>query len=59
MADPEPLPPGHLLRTAPGVLVTPHVGAFTPALWTRLEALVLRQPVRFAAGSDLENVVTR
>ncbi|MEV8089622.1 hypothetical protein [Streptomyces nigra] len=55
----EPLPPGHLLRTAPGVLITPHVGAFTPALWTRLEALVLRQPARFAAGSDLENVVTR
>jgi phosphoglycerate dehydrogenase-like enzyme len=57
--DPEPLPPGHPLWTAPGVLITPHVGAFTPDLWPRLEALVRRQLARFAAGEELENVVTR
>ncbi|WP_372346395.1 NAD(P)-dependent oxidoreductase [Streptomyces sp. KL116D] len=30
VTDPEPLPPGHPLWTTPGVLITPHVGAFTP-----------------------------
>ncbi|MBO1332491.1 2-hydroxyacid dehydrogenase [Streptomyces sp. VRA16 Mangrove soil] len=59
VTDPEPLPPGHPLWTAPGVLITPHVGAFTPDLWPRLEALVRRQLVRFAAGEELENIVTR
>ncbi|MFI8536223.1 2-hydroxyacid dehydrogenase [Streptomyces aquilus] len=59
VTDPEPLPPGHPLWTAPGVLVTPHVGAFTPDFWPRLEALVRRQLARFAVGRELENVVTR
>ncbi|MGX1372833.1 phosphoglycerate dehydrogenase-like enzyme [Streptomyces canus] len=58
VADPEPLPPGHPLRTAPGVLVTPHVGAFTPGLWPRPEALVRRQLARLAADGEWENVVT-
>ncbi|MEE1825201.1 2-hydroxyacid dehydrogenase [Streptomyces sp. BE20] len=57
VTDPEPLPAGHPLRTAPGVLVTPHVGAFTRAMWPRLEALVRRQLDRFAAGEELDNVV--
>ncbi|MFK0119549.1 2-hydroxyacid dehydrogenase [Streptomyces sp. NPDC090994] len=59
VTDPEPLPPGHPLRTAPGVLITPHVGAFTPALWPRLETLIRDQLARFAAGAELRNVVAR
>jgi phosphoglycerate dehydrogenase-like enzyme len=59
VTDPEPLPPGHPLWAMPGVLITPHVGAFTPHLWPRLEALIRRQLARFAAGEELENVVTR
>ncbi|MEV5870159.1 2-hydroxyacid dehydrogenase [Streptomyces tendae] len=59
VTDPEPLPPGHPLRETPGVLITPHVGAFTSSLWPRLEQLIRRQLHRFAAGEELENVVSR
>ncbi|MFD8536090.1 2-hydroxyacid dehydrogenase [Streptomyces rubrogriseus] len=59
VTDPEPLPPGHPLRETPGVLITPHVGAFTSSLWPRLEQLVRHQLSRFAAGEELENVVPR
>ncbi|QIY66149.1 NAD(P)-dependent oxidoreductase [Streptomyces sp. RPA4-2] len=59
VTDPEPLPAGHPLWGAPGVLITPHVGAFTPSLWPRLEELVRRQLTRFAAGEELDNVVAR
>ncbi|MEU7213533.1 2-hydroxyacid dehydrogenase [Streptomyces sp. NPDC044989] len=59
VTDPEPLPPGHPLRETPGVLITPHVGAFTSSLWPRLEQLIRRQLSRFAAGEELENIVSR
>ncbi|MDQ0809618.1 phosphoglycerate dehydrogenase-like enzyme [Streptomyces sp. B3I7] len=59
VTDPEPLPPGHPLRETPSVLITPHVGAFTSSLWPRLEQLIRRQLSRFAAGDELENVVSR
>jgi phosphoglycerate dehydrogenase-like enzyme len=59
VTDPEPLPPGHPLRETPGVLITPHLGAFTSSLWPRLEQLIRRQLRRFAAGEELENIVSR
>ncbi|RPF30460.1 2-hydroxyacid dehydrogenase [Streptomyces sp. TLI_185] len=59
VTDPEPLPSGHPLWATPGVLITPHIGAFTPSLWPRLEALIRRQLTRFAAGEELENIVPR
>ncbi|MDQ1031160.1 phosphoglycerate dehydrogenase-like enzyme [Streptomyces umbrinus] len=59
VTDPEPLPQAHPLWTTPGVLITPHVGAFTLSLWPRLEALIRRQLARFAAGEELENIVPR
>lgn len=37
----------------------PHVGAFTPFLWPRLEELIRRQLTRFATGEELDNVVAR
>ena len=58
VTDPEPLPEGHPLWSAPNVLVTPHVGGATPAMWPRAYRLVRQQLERFAAGEQLENVMT-
>jgi phosphoglycerate dehydrogenase-like enzyme len=58
VTDPEPLPAGHPLWTAAGVLISPHVGGDTSAFWPRAHALVRDQLERFAAGQPLANVVT-
>lgn len=57
VTDPEPLPVGHPLWEASGVLITPHIGAFTSAMWPRLEELIRRQLDRFARGEELANMV--
>jgi phosphoglycerate dehydrogenase-like enzyme len=57
VTDPEPLPAGHPLWSAPGLLLTPHVaGAETTGL-ARVMALVRAQLVRYAAGEPMLNVV--
>jgi phosphoglycerate dehydrogenase-like enzyme len=58
VTDPEPLPADHPLWRAPHLLVTPHVGGATPAMWPRAYALVREQLARFAAGVPLENVMS-
>jgi phosphoglycerate dehydrogenase-like enzyme len=58
VTDPEPLPPGHPLWTAPGVLLTPHVGGDSSAFLPRAKALVTDQLVRYVEGRDLRNIVT-
>jgi phosphoglycerate dehydrogenase-like enzyme len=58
VTDPEPLPEGHPLWSAPNVLITPHVGGATPAMWPRAYRLVRRQLERFAAGEPVENVMS-
>ena len=58
VTDPEPLPKGHPLWSAPNVLITPHVGGATPAMWPRAYRLVREQLERFAAGEPLANVMT-
>src|SRR3954447_2126573 len=58
VTDPEPLPPGHPLWSAPHLLITPHVGGATPAMWPRAYRLVREQLERFAAGEELVNVMT-
>jgi phosphoglycerate dehydrogenase-like enzyme len=58
VVDPEPLPADHPLWDAPGLLVTPHVGGSTSALWPRAYRLVREQLVRFAAGEPLANQIT-
>jgi len=58
VTDPEPLPPGHPLWTAPGVVVTPHVGGAAASLWPRAHSLVREQLRRLSAGVGLLNVVT-
>ncbi len=58
VTDPEPLPTGHPLWNAPNVLISPHVGGASSAMWPRAYAVVLSQLERFAAGEPLENVMS-
>ncbi|MGA5871483.1 2-hydroxyacid dehydrogenase [Streptomyces cinereoruber] len=57
VTDPEPLPAGHPLWHAPGVLISPHVGGSTSAFMPRAKRLIAAQVRRFAAGEDLVNVL--
>ena len=57
VTDPEPLPDGHPLWSAPGVIVTPHMAGGTTAMRPRIERLVRDQLERYVAGADLVNVV--
>jgi phosphoglycerate dehydrogenase-like enzyme len=59
VTDPEPLPEGHPLWTAPGVLVTPHIAGGTTAMLPRIAALVRDQLERLRDGRPLRNVVER
>lgn len=59
VTDPEPLPPGHPLYTAPGVFLTPHVGGGSAAFRPRAERLVVDQVRRWAAGEELLNPFPR
>jgi phosphoglycerate dehydrogenase-like enzyme len=58
VTDPEPLPTDHPLWSTPGVIITPHVGGASSALWPRAHRLVSEQLRRLAEGRDLLNVVT-
>ncbi|MFG1704616.1 2-hydroxyacid dehydrogenase [Nonomuraea sp. M3C6] len=55
---PEPLPEGHPLWSAPGVLITPHVAGSTPASGRRMLRLLRVQLERYLAGEHLVNVIT-
>ncbi|MFF0559125.1 2-hydroxyacid dehydrogenase [Streptomyces sp. NPDC004266] len=57
VTDPEPLPAGHPLWHAPGVLISPHVGGSTSAFMPRAKRLIAGQLRRFAAGEELSNVL--
>ncbi|MDT0213657.1 2-hydroxyacid dehydrogenase [Rothia sp. ARF10] len=57
VTDPEPLPDGHPLWTAPGVLITPHAGGNTTALLPRMSALLRDQLTRLAAGDAPHHLV--
>jgi phosphoglycerate dehydrogenase-like enzyme len=54
---PEPLPAGHPLWDAPGVLITPHFAGDTPAAERRAFALVGEQVRRYIRSEPLANVV--
>ncbi|MBB6629395.1 2-hydroxyacid dehydrogenase [Nocardioides sp. KIGAM211] len=56
--DTEPLPPDSPLWQAPGVLISPHVGGASSAMWPRAHRLVRDQLHRFAAGEPLANVMS-
>lgn len=57
VTDPEPLPEGHALWRAPGVIISPHASGITTALVPRLAELVTAQLRRYADGEPLRNVV--
>jgi phosphoglycerate dehydrogenase-like enzyme len=59
VTDPEPLPAGHPLWSAPGLLLTPHVAGNVPQANARAEAAVTEQIGRILAGEPLANVVDR
>jgi phosphoglycerate dehydrogenase-like enzyme len=58
VTDPEPLPPEHPLWRTPGVLISPHVGGPSSAFFPRADRLIAAQLGRFAAGKELENIIT-
>jgi phosphoglycerate dehydrogenase-like enzyme len=58
VTDPEPLPPEHPLWRTPGVLISPHVGGASTAFFPRADRLIAAQLDRFAAGQELENIIT-
>jgi phosphoglycerate dehydrogenase-like enzyme len=58
VTDPEPLPPEHPLWRTPGVLISPHVGGASTAFFPRADRLIAAQLDRFAAGEELENIIT-
>jgi phosphoglycerate dehydrogenase-like enzyme len=57
VTDPEPLPEGHPLWTAPGLLLTPHVAGEVPRTRERAVAAVTAQIGRILAGEPLADVV--
>ncbi len=58
VTDPEPLPPEHPLWSAPGVLISPHVGGASTAFRPRALALLRRQLTAYASGQPLDCVVS-
>jgi phosphoglycerate dehydrogenase-like enzyme len=57
VTDPEPLPAGHPLWEAPGLLLTPHVGGAIYESRERAYKVVSEQLARLAAGEPLLNVI--
>ncbi|MFF5254207.1 2-hydroxyacid dehydrogenase [Streptomyces leeuwenhoekii] len=57
VTDPEPLPPGHPLWQAPGVLISPHAGGPTSAFRPRAKRLLTDQLRRFVNQEPLRNVM--
>jgi phosphoglycerate dehydrogenase-like enzyme len=57
VTDPEPLPDGHPLWSAPGLLLTPHVAGAMSTDQPRVMAVVAEQLARYAAGEPLLNIV--
>ncbi|MFD7874241.1 2-hydroxyacid dehydrogenase [Streptomyces sp. NPDC059766] len=57
VVDPEPLPPGHPLWHAPGVLISPHVGGPTSAFLPRAKRLLVDQLGRFVNRQPLRHVI--
>ncbi|MCK2242280.1 MULTISPECIES: 2-hydroxyacid dehydrogenase [unclassified Crossiella] len=57
VTDPEPLPAGHPLWTAPNLLLTPHVAGSVAGQHQRAFTIVARQIAQFAAGQDPDNLI--
>lgn len=59
VTDPEPLPDGHPLWSAPNLIITPHVGGDSEAFLPRGRKLVEEQAERFVAGVPLLHIVAQ
>lgn len=57
VTEPEPLPDGHPLWSAPGVFITPHIGSLVPENRARAFAVVRENLIRWARGEALRNVI--
>jgi phosphoglycerate dehydrogenase-like enzyme len=57
VTDPEPLPPGHPLWTAPNTVITPHASGHSPVADRRYAALIAENLRLFCQGQPLRNVV--
>jgi phosphoglycerate dehydrogenase-like enzyme len=57
VTDPEPLPEGHALWSAPRVIISPHMGGRSDRGRERLYALVQENLRRYVAGEPLYSVV--
>lgn len=58
VVDREPLPSDSPLWGCPGLLVSPHVGGSSSAMWPRAYRLVREQLERIAAGEEPVNVMS-
>ena len=58
VAETEPLPAESPLWSSPNLLITPHVGGASSAMWPRAYRVVREQLERFAAGEPLANVMS-
>jgi len=58
VADVEPMPADHPLWDAPNLLISPHVGGASSAMWPRAHRLVREQLERFSKGEPLVNVMS-
>ena len=57
VTDPEPLPAGHPLWTAPGLLLTPHIAGSVPAFYERVYRFVGKQLQRLLDGQEPLNII--
>jgi len=57
VTDPEPLPAGHPLWALPNVVISPHLGGSTSAMFPRMRKLIVQQIERMQAGEPPLNVV--
>ncbi|MEI2777331.1 MAG: 2-hydroxyacid dehydrogenase [Tetrasphaera sp.] len=57
VTDPEPLPDGHPLWSAPEVLISPHIGGMSSAMRPRAIALLRHQLGRLGRGEPPEHLV--
>ncbi len=57
VTDPEPLPDGHPLWSAPGLLLTPHIAGSTPLFLDRVFRFVGKQLQHLLDGEDPENII--
>jgi phosphoglycerate dehydrogenase-like enzyme len=57
VTEPEPLPDGHPLWSAPGVIITPHVAGSTRQAGLRAWSIATAQVSRYRRGVPLRNVV--